>query len=198
MINKKSVVVVAPEAYKDLGRKLSHEIGKEMKGIQCAFWTVKQYESNEVQLSRDQFAIFIGNPDENPLTKDYLDVFTNLKKEAGICLGYDSTKAVVYGEGDISQVNKFKRYIKNTDHLNKKEGAFTTKGDHIADHTFDGSNFFIFALIHISFPLLLLSYGMKKRIEKKLRTEQTKASIIVFLKVHFDKWINEESHRKAS
>ena len=43
------VIVVTPKKYIGLGRKLSHEISKQMKGISAANWSVEKYEANEFQ-----------------------------------------------------------------------------------------------------------------------------------------------------
>lgn len=71
MNGSKEIIVVAPDQYKDLARKLSHQISK-VPGCNGAFWNIKQFEDNEFQLRGNRYAIFIGNCDEKSLTNDFL------------------------------------------------------------------------------------------------------------------------------
>jgi len=110
-ITNKDIIVVAPEQYRDLARKLSHEIAKKT-GLDGSYWTIKQYEDNEFQIGAARYVILLGNSDENTLTKDYLPIIgEKLINRSGACFGYDGSKAVVYGEGRLDQFEEFLKVI---------------------------------------------------------------------------------------
>jgi hypothetical protein len=109
----KDIIIVAPELYQNLARKLSHEISKKAGGFNGACWTIKQYEDNEFQLGGVRHVIFIGNVDENKLTKAYLPIIVDkLQNQAGACYGYDGSKALIFGEGKLSQADEFQKLYK--------------------------------------------------------------------------------------
>ncbi len=94
----KEIIIVAPDKYKDVSRILAHEISK-IPGCKGASWTIQHYEDNEFQLGGQRYAIFIGNSDENPLTKNFSPVIRNLENHDGACFGFDGSKAIVFGGG---------------------------------------------------------------------------------------------------
>ncbi|HIJ88046.1 MAG TPA: hypothetical protein HPP97_10270 [Desulfuromonadales bacterium] len=96
----KNIIIVAPEQYQDLARKITHEISKQ-PGFTAAYWTIKHYADNEFQLTGNQYVVLMGNSDENRFTKDYLQVINNLKNFAGAFYGYDGAKAVIFGDGKL-------------------------------------------------------------------------------------------------
>jgi hypothetical protein len=110
----KEIIIVAPEQYQGLARKITHEISKQ-PGYNGAYWTIKHYADNEFLVGGNRYVVLMGNPDENRFTKDYLQVINNLQNEAGVCYGFDGVKAVVFGEGKIEEENKFKEVIKKPD-----------------------------------------------------------------------------------
>lgn len=99
---KKEIIVVAPDRYKDIARKISHEISK-VSGCTGAFWSIRQFEDNEFQLGGNRYAIFIGSPEENNLTKSFNNVVEKIINNYGACIGIDGPKAVVYGDGKLRQ-----------------------------------------------------------------------------------------------
>lgn len=183
MVTNKEIIVVASEEYTEFARKISHEISK-IEGCNGANWTIKQFEDNEFQLGGDRYAIFIGNSDENKLTKDFLPVISNLKNRAGVFYGFDGTKAVAFGKGDLDQEKEFKKVLKEATVVT---GATTVGAG-------------IMGAFIIGFPLLwsimpgyfLFAYFNKKKREKNLRKEQTKTALTFFMSEHFDKWAGIE------
>jgi len=183
MVTNKEIIVVASEEYTEFARKISHEISK-LEGCNGANWTIKQFEDNEFQLGGDRYAIFIGNSDENKLTKDFLPVISNLKNKAGVSYGFDGTKAVAFGKGDLDQEKDFQKVL--------KEATVLAAGGTI------GAG--IMSTLFIMIPLLwsimpgyfLFAYFNKKNREKKLRKEQTKTALTFFMAEHFDKWVGIE------
>jgi len=188
MNGSKEIIVVAPDQYKDLARKLSHEISK-VPGCNGAFWNIKQFEDNEFQLGGNRYAIFIGNCDENSLTNDFLQVITNISNQAGACYGFDGTKAVIFGEGKLAQKEAFKDVLKKSAAIAAGTSAFSTVGAAIAATSVV---FLPISWILIPWPVLIFNYLLRRKREKKLRTEQTKAALTLFLADHFDKWIDLE------
>ena len=107
MPKDKEILVVTPDQYKHLARSLTHAISK-LSDCSGKWWSISQYEASESQLSGSQYALFLGNADENSLTRDFLRVISNLKNQAGACYGSDGPKAVVFGEGKLQQESEFK------------------------------------------------------------------------------------------
>ena len=183
MVTNKEIIVVASEEYTEFARKISHEISK-LEGCNGANWTIKQFEDNEFQLGGDRYAIFIGNSDENKLTKDFLPVISNLKNKAGVSYGFDGTKAVAFGKGDLDQEKEFKKV--------HKEAIVIATGGTIGVgiiSPFIIMNPLLWSIMHGYF---LFTYFNKKKREKKLRKEQTKTALTFFMSEHFDKWIGIE------
>jgi len=187
MNGAKEIIVVSPDQYKDLARKLSHEISK-VPGCNGAFWSVKQFEDNEFQLGGNRYAIFIGNSAENALTKDFLQVIKNVNNQAGACYGFDNTKAIVFGEGKLEQKKDFENVLKKSVAIAAGTHASSTVGTSIAVISVV---FLPMTWILLLWPILI-NYFFRKKKEQKLRTEQTKAAMTLFLAEHFDEWIGLE------
>jgi len=105
---KKNIIVVAPDKYKKLGRILAHEITNK-DHYDGVYWPIKTYKDNEFKHTGNQYVIFIGNPDENEFTTDYVDV-VKPKNRAGHCFGYNGSKALIYGEGNLDFLEESKKY----------------------------------------------------------------------------------------
>lgn len=105
---KETIIVVTPEDYKPLARKLVHGISKHSEH-DGTVWDIKQYEDSETTNSSFQYVIFLGNVNENKFTKDYLDIFDNIENKDGACYGYDGKKAIIFGEGDLSKKESFEK-----------------------------------------------------------------------------------------
>lgn len=188
MNGTKEIIVVSPDQYKDLARKLSHEISK-VSGCNGAFWNIKQFEDNEFQLGGNRYAIFIGNADENSVTKDFLSVIKNINNQAGACYGFDGAKAVIFGEGKLDQKKEFKDVLKKSADIAAGVGTFSSVGAGIAATS---GAFLPISWILLPGTIFIFSYFLRKKMEKELRTEQTKAALTLFLAANFDKWIGLE------
>jgi len=175
MIENKEIIIVAPKKYKNQARKLSHEISKKNM-CNAAVWSIEQFEDNEFQLGGNRYAIFIGSPDENSLTKDFLPIIENLKNHEGICYGYNGTKAVVYGEGKLNQLEALKVAKKKTQENKIVAGAAG------------------FAALFIAPPILIgpATFIAIRSKQKKLIKDQTKVAITYFLGDTFNSWLTLE------
>ena len=183
----KEIIIVSPNQYKDLARKLSHEISK-VDGCNGAFWSIKQFEDNEFQLGGNRYAIFIGNSDENSLTHDFLPIITDLKKQAGASYGFDGSKAVIFGDGKLEQEKEFKKVLKESVAI-AGGTALATTGAAVGTSLAISSVAFLPIAIPLIPSVLLGKYILRKKKEKALRTEQTKVALTLFLAKHFDSWL---------
>ena len=186
MLTNKDVIVVAPNQYKDLARKLSHEISKK-GGFNGACWTIKDYEANEYQVGSLCPVILLGNADENKLTKDYLPlVGDKLQNRAGACFGFDGSKGVVFGEGKLEQVEDFQKLFKEL--LSTRQTAVL-----LVSFTILAA---ILGPVGISIAALSAAFGkvfyktMDNRTKKqKLLRHQTEVAVTLFLTVAFDRMV---------
>ena len=184
MNGNKEIIVVSPDHYKDLARKVSHEISK-MPGFNAAYWNIKQFEDNEFQLGGNRYAIFIGNSEENSLTNDFVQVIKNITNEGGACYGFDGTKAVIFGEGNLDQIKEFNEVLKKSAIIAAGKSGLATLGAGIA-----GASIVLLPTLFVTGPsLILYQYFQRKKKMKELRTEQTKAALTLFLANNFDTWV---------
>jgi hypothetical protein len=183
MPEDREIVVVAPEDYAEFARELTQKIS-EQPGCKSAFWTTKQYETNEFQLGGNQLAILIGNADENPITKSRLPVIKNLCNHAGACFGFDRTTAVAFGEGKLEQRDEFQKVLEKCATILAGAKGFSSLGVSLAAASV------IFLPKNILMPGLvkLATKVRRKEWEKRLRTEQTKAALTLFLAEHIHAW----------
>ncbi len=175
MIETKEIIIVAPKQYKNQARKLSHEISKKNM-CNAAVWSIKQFEDNEFQLGGNRYAIFIGSPDENSLTKDFLPIIDNLKNNEGICYGYNGTKAVVYGEGRLNQIKPLKQAMKKAQ-KNKIAAGLAA----------------LLALLFAPLILIIPTFMTIRAKKKNLIKDQTKVASTYFLDDTFNNWLTLES-----
>lgn len=190
MFKSKEIIVVAPKEYKDVARKLSHEASK-LPGCKGAFWDISRYEANEFQLGDDRYVVFVGGPQENHLTKEFLPLISKLENNSGACFGYDGSKAVVFGEGDLAQKKDFMQVVSETAIMVSGVGVGAGTGAILGATIF--STFLpitapAFALSAFFYYLFCSSSGK----EKKLRHDQTNVALSLFLSTQFDEWTNPE------
>ncbi|HSB77985.1 MAG TPA: hypothetical protein VLM91_04305 [Candidatus Methylomirabilis sp.] len=179
----KEIIVVAPEDYAEFARQLAQKIS-EQPGGKGTFWTTKQYENKEFQLGRNQLAILLGDADENPITKSRLPGIKNLCNHAGACFGFDATTAVAFGEGKLEQREEFQKVLEKCATILAGASGVSSLGVSLA------------AAIVIYLPKTILMPGLvklatqvrRKEMEKRLRTEQTKAALTLFLAEHVHAW----------
>lgn len=183
MPESKEIIVVAPEHYAEFARQLTQKIS-EQPGCKSAFWTTKQYESKEFQLGGNRLAILVGNADENPGTKLSLPGIKNLCNHAGACFGFDRTTAVAFGEGKLEQREEFQKVLEKCATILAGASGVSSLGASLAAASV------IFLPKNILMPGLvkLATQVRRKEWEKRLRTEQTKAALTLFLAEHGHTW----------
>jgi len=191
MFSPKEVIIVAPETYRGLARKLSHEISK----IPCcngAVWTIKDYEDNEFQLGGNRYVVLIGSSEENSVTKDFLSVINTLHSRAGAYFGYDGTKAVIFGEGKLEQMESFKKIREASGEMLKTEGADSTRADgYVAVRILPGMPEIKIKrwAVEVALDIVKNTDFGREVAETNLRGEQTKLALSLFLTQCFDEWI---------
>jgi len=181
-----SITIVAPKHYFDLARRTSHEISKQ-EGLSSTCWTIKEFIQNQKQISDEQHVILIGDSKENELTKEYLPIirgkFPNNK--AGVFLDHDGSKAIVYGEGDLKQVEEFSKLYTGI-----MTGQIEVKGENT--NLNDIGSFIISAIllgfIGTGFMGIYKYVGKKKKI-RKLQRAQTELALALFLMGGMNKWL---------
>jgi len=183
MPESKEIIVVAPEHYADFARQLIQKIS-EQPGCKGAFWTTKQYENKEFQLGGNRLAILIGNADENPATKSSLPGIKNLCNHAGACFGFDRTTAVAFGEGKLEQREEFQKVLEKCATILAGASGFSSLGASLAA----ASVIFLPKTILMPGLVKLATQVRRKEWEKRLRTEQTKAALTLFLAEHVHTW----------
>jgi hypothetical protein len=183
----KTIVLVAPEQYSDLARRISHEISKK-EGFNSSFWTVNQFVTNEISTSSNQYVIFIGNTEENEFTKTYLPVIkSNLPdNKAGIFYGFDGTKAIVYGDGNLKKVFDFRKLYKAI-----KNGEIKVDGENSNTQNTVAYIASVVTLGFIGLGLMkLFMHVSKTKKEKKFRKIQTELALALFITGEFNRWFN--------
>lgn len=164
---KREIIVVAPDQYKDLARKLAHEMSK-VQGIRAAVWSPRIFEDNEHTHAGDRYTISIGNDFENSVAEGMISCVGWVYNKGGSCYKYDGSKAVLFGKVQ----NCTKEIIKNGS-INYKDIVKI-----IISPTLFASSVF-------------KKYQNKKSIEEDIRSlhEKTRLAINYFLSDCFNEWI---------
>lgn len=186
MLNTIKILIVSPPHYLDLSRRISHEISSII-GCTSKVWSIKTYLDSEVNLANNQHVIFIGNPEENVLSKDYLPVMkTKLPgNKAGIFYAYNDSKAIVFGEGKLDQLKEFEK-LRNV--VKYREMSSRIRNGRSVNGIFPAA-IALFSIVGIGSILFFIFYTKRQK-EKKLRKEQTKLALTLFLFENFEKWLN--------
>lgn len=173
--NRTEVIVVAPEHYSSLARRMVHEISKH-QDTKAVFWTTSKYNANEPTQSGDRPVIFIGNADENKFTESYLECIDELKEDDGAVYGSDASRAIIYGKGSLD-----KNYFDIV-----REGKFVIAGKSIS----------LSSAIPFAAPLVVGGAGYKyyklKKEDQKHRANQVDHGIKLFLDEALEDWLEIE------
>lgn len=184
MLKTKEIIIVAPKKYEDLGRRLTHEISK-FDGCKGAYWSDKHYKDNEFSQGGERYVIFVGDEDENDLTKDFLPVIKSLRNEAGACFGFDGSKAVVFGDGDLNKERDFQILRDIESDIESGNNTPISMGTTLA---------YSFIAVPVYFPVISLIVKWFKKISKAkaFKKEQTQMALTYFLSEQFDDWLGLE------
>lgn len=186
-------MIVAPDKYRDLARQLVHDISNQQAGFQAAYWTPKMFVDNEAQFGGSIHTIFIGDERENELTGDFLSIMGDLHERAGACYAYDGNKAVIFGTGKAEQARDFGKMVEQIVKEAKHSDAKGSVGAALAVLVLQpwmvvwaGLGIFLPGLIGLPF---LGWWIVKRRSDiERLRRDQTRVALSLFMKEVFDEW----------
>ena len=190
-----SITIVAPKHYFDLARRTSHEISKQ-EGLSSTCWTIKEYIDNEKQISDEQHVIFIGESKENELTREFLPVIKGKfpNNTAGVFLDHDGSKAIVYGEGNLKQVDEFLKLYTGI-----MTGSIEVKGE---NSNLNDIGSFIVSTILLGFVgtgfMGIYKYIGRRKRQKKLQRAQTELALALFLMGGMNNWLNIQKESVVS
>lgn len=181
---EKMIIVVAPDKYKAVAREMTHQLSK-LENCNAAYWTIKHFEDNEMQIGAKHWILSIGNSSENKLTSDYRS-FIKLKHDAGgLCYGYDGNKAIMFADEKKVDKNDTIRVAKNLGLIN---GAGVSTG--VISSGLIAGGLFV-PLFNIALPAVLIRnyFKKKKKIEEFLKVS-TSLTADLFLKEGVEVWFN--------
>lgn len=197
------IKVVAPDKYAKIARQMAHFIARDKK-LKSSYWSIQTYLDNEFKNEEGQYVILIGDQEENEITNEYFEVFNDIKDRAGSHYGFDGSKAIIFGAGNLEEEVTF--YNTLTD----------IKSDGLLDNTiaipaailatfllppigiimgFLAAAPLVGGLIaNISVYFVLKTDKSSAAQSLKLKEKQTKAAAGFYLTEMFDEWvgINEE------
>lgn len=196
MNNTPSVLIIAPNDYLDDAELLAHEIAK-IDHLDVASWTIKQYQSSKATISAKQLVIFLGDSQENPGSATYLKVIKNIVNKHGVCWGFDGSKAVIYGDGNLLNQHYLTMLVDSI-----KNGKYFS-GEKVDDNlrralavsfftqaATSGALYSLspFALIG---KLILDKFNKSKR-QCELKKQQVEVGATLFLAESLDEWLGND------
>ena len=102
------LIVVYADAYRELAEALTHQVN-ELGGPKAIAQTIVGYATHETPPSDECYLLFIGDGEENPYTAFYYPkIAFHLKNECGAYYGGDRTRAIIFGDGDMSHRKQLK------------------------------------------------------------------------------------------
>lgn len=192
MFPSKQIIVVYPDDYEDLALAMQHEISK-VDDFDCSAWSIEHYKQNAPQLSGRSNVIFLGAVDENRFTKMYQPQISRIVNLKGACLGWDGSKAVIFGEGNLEAKPAFEEF--------KNKLGYGSAGVGVGSlGSVMSAGFLVAAPIAVPVVGILsggivgggiygaAKYFMNKKARRELRYEQTKMAIYNFLLTELEVW----------
>jgi|GEM_PF-4431102 len=113
---KNKIIIVADDNDKSAARVLMVHLAQNHQ-IEASLFTSHSFRKKEPEISNKDVLICIGGPNYNPITREYLDAVTIVKKDKKISIALAGNIALVYGNREIpSTKNAVQIFIK--EHLN--------------------------------------------------------------------------------
>ena len=197
MYPSKQIIVVYPEDYEDLALAMQHEISK-VDSFDCTAWAVEHYKQNAPTLSGRSFVIFLGTAEENRFTKTYQSQISRIVNINGACHGWDGSKAIVFGDGNLDSKPAFEAFKNNLGLGGAAGGVAGVAG--LAATGGVGSVVgagFLATVATVAAPAAILGGGLvygvakyfkNKKAQRELRYDQTKIAIYNFLRSELEIW----------
>lgn len=127
MFPSKQIIVVYPDDYEDLALAMQHEISK-VDDFDCSAWSIEHYKQNAPTLSGRSFVIFLGTAEENRFTKTYQSQISRIVNINGACLGWDGSKAIIFGEGNLEKKSAFDAFKSKLGYGSAAAGVASSAG----------------------------------------------------------------------
>lgn len=189
MFPSKQIIVVYPDGYEDLALAMQHEISK-VDDFDCSAWSIEHYKQNAPTLSGRSFVIFLGTAEENRFTKIYQSQISRIVNINGACLGWDGSKAVIFGLGNLEQKPAFDAFKSKLGYGPAAAGVASSAGS-LGVAMSSG----FLAAVPVG-PAKIIGGGiyivakffMDKKARRELRYEQTKMAIYNFLLTELEAW----------
>lgn len=185
----KQIIVVYPDDYEDLALAMQHEVSK-VDSFDCSAWSIEHYKQNAPQLSGRSYVVFLGNAEENRLTKAYQPQIPRIVNINGACLGWDGSKAVIFGEGNLEKKTAFDAFKSKLGYGSAAAGiASSARGFGAVMSTG-----FLVAVPVVQVAIIgggvysIAKLFMNKKARRVLRYEQTKMAIYNFLLTELEVW----------
>lgn len=197
MYQSKQIIVVYPEDYEDLALAMQHEVVK-VDSFDCTAWTIEHYKQNAPTLSGRSYVIFLGAAEENRFTKTYQSQISRIVNINGACHGWDGSKAIVFGDGNLDSKPAFEAF-KSTLGLGGATGRVVGTAGLVATGGVGGvvGAGFLATVATVAAPAAILGGGLvygvtkyfkNKKAQRELRYDQTKIAIYNFLRSELEIW----------
>ncbi len=189
MYPSKQIIVVYPDDYEDLALAMQHEISK-VDGFDASAWSIEHYKQNAPTLSGRSYVIFLGTAEENKFTKTYQSQISRIVNINGACLGWDGSKAVIFGEGNLEKKSAFEAFKSKLGYGSAAAGVATSAGSVGAAM----SAGFLVAVPVVQAAVIgggiysITKFFIDKKARRELRYEQTKMAIYNFLLTELEAW----------
>ena len=189
MFSSRQIIVVYPDDYEDLALAMQHEISK-VDNFDCSAWSIEHYKQNAPQLSGRSYVVFLGTAEENRFTKAYQSQISRIVNINGACLGWDGSKAVIFGEGNLEKKSAFDAFKSKLGYGSAAAGVASSAGGLGAAM----STGFLVAVPVVQVAIIgggvysVARFFMNKKARRELRYEQTKMAIYNFLLTELEVW----------
>lgn len=189
MYPSKQIIVVYPDDYEDLALAMQHEISK-VEDFDSSAWSIEHYKQNAPTLSGRSYVIFLGTAEENKFTKTYQPQISRIVNINGSCLGWDGSKAVIFGEGNLEKKSAFESFKSKLGYGSAAAGVATSAGSVGAAM----SAGFLVAVPVVQAAVIgggiysVAKFFIDKKARRELRYEQTKVAIYNFLLTELEAW----------
>ncbi|MFF2752787.1 hypothetical protein ACFVR1_03380 [Psychrobacillus sp. NPDC058041] len=189
---EKMIIVVAPDKYKAVAREMTHELSK-LENCNTAFWTIKQFEDNEMTIGSKHWVLAIGSSKENKLTSDYLNFIDLKHRNGGLCYGFDGNKAIIFA--DFNKID-----VKETIEVAKQLGLISGTGviTGVVSSTLVTRGFLFAPIFQLILPTLFITkFFKRKKMIKELQKASTSLVADLFLKEAVEEWLVPKQRDKS-
>ncbi|MED1601204.1 hypothetical protein [Alkalihalophilus marmarensis] len=184
----KNIVVVAPDKYRGIARKVAHELSK-LENCNAVYWSIKHYSDTEAGFSSENWVVSIGNDSENSITKDFLNFIDLRLTDGGMHYGYDGNKAVIFAKDVGLSKEEFAQIIEEHNLVDNNKQLFT--GPITGDTPSLLSLLILIPFVKlVAWPMVIAWGGISNKKLKKLATAIS--ADLFFIKGEAGRWLEIE------